>query len=87
VSKAWSRGSTAAWRRTRAAVLARDQHRCQLRLAGCTTRATEVHHRGARALSGDDPAGLMAVCRHCNLTIGDPTVLDPEPDTLHDWWS
>lgn len=52
-------------------VLIRDHHTCQLRLPGCTTKATQVHHlRGKKY--GDDPALLVASCQSCNLKIGDP---------------
>ena len=77
MSNAWSGGSTAAWRRVRAFVLARDQWRCQLKLDGCTTLATCVHHTVGKAVSGDDPAFLVASCKACNLHVGDPTRYDP----------
>jgi 5-methylcytosine-specific restriction endonuclease McrA len=76
VSKAWDKGSTRAWRRVRAAVLARDHHTCQLRLPGCTGHATHVHHTRGRATTGDDPTYLVAACAHCNLALGEPT---PDP--------
>ena len=38
----WANGSTRQWRRTRAAILARDGHRCTH--PGCDELATEVHH-------------------------------------------
>lgn len=85
MSKAWSRGSTAAWRRTRAAVLARDGHRCQLKLDGCTTRATQAHHLRGREVSGDNPQYLVAACQACNLAVGDPRRHDP-PMRAHTRW-
>ena len=44
MSKAWKGGSTTAWRRVRALVLARDGYRCRLALPGgvCTGLATQV---------------------------------------------
>jgi 5-methylcytosine-specific restriction endonuclease McrA len=68
----WGRGSTRAWRKIRAMVLARDHGQCQLRLAGCTVTATCVHHVVGRAVSGDDPRFLLASCQSCNLAIGEP---------------
>jgi 5-methylcytosine-specific restriction endonuclease McrA len=43
----WANGSTRQWRKVRAAVLARDEHRCTHTFRNgtrCTERATEVHH-------------------------------------------
>lgn len=85
MSGAWTSGSTRAWRRTRAAVLVRDGHRCQLRPPGCTLVATHVHHTRGRAVTGDDPAYLVAACEHCNLAIGDPARHDPEPRPMTRW--
>ena len=80
MSRGWEGGSTRAWRKTRQAVLDRDQHRCQLQLDGCTTRATCVHHLRGKVM-GDDPAWLVASCQACNLRIGDPNsgTTDPRP--------
>lgn len=58
-------------------VLARDGQRCQLKLEGCTTKATCVHHTAGKAVTGDDPAHLVAACQNCNLKIGDPARYDP----------
>lgn len=82
----WSKGSTRGWRRTRAAVLVRDGHRCQLRLQGCTTIATQVHHTHGRGVTGDDPQFLVAACEWCNLSTGDPTrTPDPAPTPRTRW--
>lgn len=76
----WAKGSTTAWRKVRALVLVRDNHRCQLQIAGvCTTIATQVHHTRPRELAGDDPTYLVASCAPCNMHVGDPTRHDPEP--------
>lgn len=79
MSAGWTGGSTRAWRRVRAHVLARDQHRCRLRVEQvCRTRADCVHHTLGKAL-GDDPADLVAACTPCNLHVGDPRAADPAP--------
>jgi len=86
MSRNWRHGSTRAWRRTRAQVLARDSWECQLRLDGCTTLATHVHHTHGRGITGDDPAHLVATCAHCNLATGDPTRQpDPTPRPRTRW--
>lgn len=77
MSEAWKGGSTAAWRKIRAHVLARDNHRCQLQLDGCRGRADCVHHTVGKAVTGDDPEYLVAACTPCNLKVGDPARHDP----------
>lgn len=77
MSKAWAKGSTAAWRRLRARVLAanlvENQGRCTLQLEGvCTGQADTVHHTLGRAVTGDNPRYLVATCRACNLKVGEP---------------
>jgi 5-methylcytosine-specific restriction endonuclease McrA len=84
VSTGWKGGSTRAWRRTRALVLKRDGHRCQLKLEGCETVATHAHHTKGKA-HGDDPRFLVAACAPCNLKIGDPTKADPDPIPWSGW--
>lgn len=69
----------------RAGVLARDQYRCQIRRPGCTGQATQVHHTVGRAVSGDDPAYLVAACRHCNLAVGEPKRTSPDPKRISEW--
>jgi 5-methylcytosine-specific restriction endonuclease McrA len=85
VSRNWQGGSTAAWRRTRAYVLARDGYRCQLKLDGCTTVANHAHHTQDRALVGDNPAHLVASCERCNLKAGEPGRHDPAPTPRTRW--
>ena len=57
------------WAKVRLAVLERDAHQCQIKLAGCTGVADSVDHivplseGGARL----DPSNLRASCRYCNL--------------------
>lgn len=86
MSKAWSKGSTRAWRRTRAGVLARDGYRCQVQLEGvCTGRATCVHHTLGRAVSGDDPRYLVASCNECNTAVGEPRKYEPTSRPMTRW--
>jgi len=62
-----SRGSTRAWRRTRAAVLARDGRRCRY----CGKWANTVDHVVPRARGGtDQPSNLVAACWPCNRDKG-----------------
>lgn len=84
MSKGWEGGSTRAWRRVRRHVLERDGYLCRLKLDGCTTRATHVHHLAGKG-AGDDPANLVAACQHCNLKVGDPTKHDPDPIPWTGW--
>lgn len=84
MSRAWAGGSTRRWRRDRATVLARDGHRCQLKLPGCSTVATEVHHVLGKGVS-DDPADCLAACQPCNLAAGDPRASDPAPRPVTRW--
>lgn len=85
MSRSWAGGSTRAWRRIRALVLARDGYRCRLKLPGCTTVANQVHHTGAREVTGDNPNHLVAACQHCNLAVGDPRSHDPNPQPRTRW--
>lgn len=56
------------WRAIRPVILARDNHECQVRLPGCTSKATAVDHRIPLAEGGArlDPDNLRAVCKSCN---------------------
>lgn len=60
------------WSKTRARVLARDRHRCQLAIPGvCTVTATEVDHIRPRAIGGDDALdNLRSVCHRCHVSRG-----------------
>lgn len=42
----------------------------------CTAHPTVAHHTRGRAVTGDDPAHIVASCEACNLAIGEP---EPEP--------
>lgn len=85
MSKAWTGGSTRAWRKIRHHVLTRDANRCQLRLPGCTVVATDAHHTRPRSVVGDNPAHLVAACASCNARVGDPGRLDPAPTPRTRW--
>jgi len=78
-------GSTRAWLRRKAEVIARDGRRCQLKLEGCTKIATTAHHTVGKSITGDDPRYLVAACQACNLKVGDPTKADPEPRAWGGW--
>jgi 5-methylcytosine-specific restriction endonuclease McrA len=87
------RGSTRAWRKTRAMILDRDGHTCRVHAEGwcsgapahqCERVATHVHHLDGRE-RGDDPRRLRASCPPCNLAIGDPTTSDPKPSPRTRW--
>lgn len=80
------RDRSSRWRRVRRQVLERDGHRCQLRIAGvCTTIATCVHHTIGQALTGNNPAHLVAACAECNGRIGEPDGTDAQPRRTTRW--
>lgn len=90
MSTSWKGGSTTAWRRLRAQVLAENQRTnsgaCTLAIPGvCTGAATQVHHTLGRATTGDDPNHLQATCSACNLHVGDPTRHNPQPRPTSRW--
>lgn len=90
MSLSWAAGSSRAWRRIRALVLAwnaaTNEGRCTLQLPGvCTGDADQVHHRYGRALTGDDPRYLDPACGPCNRKVGDPLANDPQPRPLTNW--
>ena len=92
-SRNWPAGSTHQWRKTRKTVLDRDRYRCQLTIpAVCTVIADCVHHTGDRAVTGDNPAYLVAACTPCNQHVGDPVrargggaARDPDPVPRTSW--
>lgn len=58
-----------AWQRTVAAVIDAAGGRCQLRLDGCTVRATTADHVLSPRHGGSDEAwNLRASCGECNET-------------------
>jgi hypothetical protein len=89
MSRSWSTGSTTQWRRVRARVLSLNQERnggrCTLGLRGCTGQADTVHHIYGKAITGDDPRFLAAVCQACNLRVGDPQQSNPQPKRVSRW--
>lgn len=93
MSSSWENGSTREWRKIRGRVLKRDSNLCQLRIAEvCRGRADCVHHTHGRAVTGDNPAYLVAACTPCNLRVGDPakskqrkSPADPAPAPRTTW--
>lgn len=85
MSERWKSGSSRAYREARLLVMKRDNWRCRLRLPGCTGRATDCHHTGARELTGDNPETMLASCESCNNKVGDPTKVDPKPRPRTKW--
>lgn len=86
MSKAWQGGSTRRWRRVRAAVLQRDQGRCQVQGQGCTGAATTVDHIVPRSLGGGDALdNLRASCQWCNASRGNETRTNPRPRRISRW--
>lgn len=82
-------GSTRAWRRLRAVILARDGHVCQIPDYTpdgeiCGAPATHVDHIVQRWAGGTDaPANLRAACAPCNLKRGGR--LDPYAPPSRKW--
>jgi 5-methylcytosine-specific restriction endonuclease McrA len=77
MSKAWSGGSTRAWRALRNEVLERDNHQCRLRYQRCTGIATEVHHLDGK-VNGDNPHRCVAACHNCHA-IETRAAIRPQP--------
>lgn len=74
------------WRKARRMVLERDAHLCQVQIAGvCTSTATVVHHTLGQAITGNDPAHLLASCAECNTRIGRPDAEDAAPKRTTRW--
>lgn len=66
------RYGTPQWKRTRTLVLARDDHRCQIRGPRCRGYATEADHIEAVIDGGAfwQLTNLRAACRPCNAGRG-----------------
>ena len=89
VSLSWAGGSTRRWRKLRASILAANAltngGRCTLAIAGvCAGMADQVHHALGKAVTGDDPRFLQAVCAACNYRTGEP-LADPKPRRVSSW--
>jgi 5-methylcytosine-specific restriction endonuclease McrA len=89
MSRSWAGGSTRRWRKTRAAVLLANANenggRCQLAIKGvCTGMAEQVHHTKGKA-HGDRIEDLVAACKACNLRVGNPGRISPEPRPVSRW--
>ena len=90
MSKAWAQGSTYQWRAVRARVLranaAENGGRCVVQLPDvCEGQANQVHHTMGRAVTGDDPRYLVAVCGACNRAIGEPKHNSPQHRRVSEW--
>jgi len=60
--------------------------RCTLALEGvCTGQADTAHHTLGRAVTGDDPRYLVAVCKACNLKVGEPRRNSPPHRRVTSW--
>ena len=62
-------GSSSAWRKVRALILARDGYLCQIKGPKCTVGADTVDHVVSIAEGGAllDPTNLRAACQACNF--------------------
>lgn len=81
-----NRDRTHAWRKVRRQVLDRDNNRCQIQTPGiCLTVADCVHHTLGQALTGNNPAHLVAACTPCNQRIGEPDGGDAQPRRTTRW--
>lgn len=90
MSKAWAKGSTAAWRKLRARILfdnqVENQGKCTVQIEDvCTGQANTVHHTLGRLVTGDDPRYLVACCKECNEHIGEPKRSSPRHKTVTKW--
>ena len=58
------------WKRTRIAILERDNYRCTIGLAKCRGIATQVDHVVPLAYGGSkyEASNLRASCAYCNAT-------------------
>lgn len=52
---------------------------------GKDARKLTAHHIRGKRVTGDDPRFIVAACTQCNLTMGDPSALDPPPLTVTGW--
>lgn len=90
MSKAWRNGSSRAYRKQRAYILANNEAnnggRCTVQIPGkCVGKADCVHHTKGRT-HGHDPRFMVPSCTPCNLHVGDPTKgQDPAPRPATRW--
>jgi hypothetical protein len=89
MSRSWEGGSTRAWRALRANILAanrmNNRGRCCLAIQSvCTEVATEVHHMRGKAY-GDRAEDLLPSCKACNLHVGQPGKVSPQPKKISNW--
>ena len=100
MSRSWAGGSTRRWREKRERVLLananQNKGKCMLDVGVecarhgrpcpgiCTRVATEVHHARGKAY-GDEDRYLQAVCRACNLHVGQPGRAVPDEKPVSSW--
>lgn len=82
---------SASWKRIRLEVLDHNAQynrgKCTLAIPGvCTDRATQVHHTLGIQVTGHDPRYVAAVCKACNLHVGDPMAAPDPPVKPKDYW-
>lgn len=82
---------TPAWRKARAACLARARHRCEIRGPGCTGRATHADHVHGIAADPEHKV-LQAACEPCHkaktqreAAAGKRATTDPSPRPRTAW--
>lgn len=80
MSSMWQNGSVdrVRHRKQRARVLARDGYQCQLRLDGCSGRATQLDHMTPNPNPPDEQT--QAACASCNQKAGAPEKRNPPVD-------
>lgn len=100
MSRSWAGGSTRRWRNIRRGVLLANANanrgRCRLDVGKecarhgrpcpgvCTGTADTVHHARGKQ-HGDDPRYLVACCAACNLHVGQPGAVSPDPQPRSRW--
>lgn len=87
MSKGWAGGSTRAYRNFRSSVLFEAGGLCEIKLAGCTVYATQLHHLDGVTAGKVCPRDrAQAACESCNYAIGDPLATSPTPNPPSTNW-
>ena len=61
------------------------RHTCTVRAELGGRHTGHAHHVYGRAVSGDDPAAIVAACAACNRHIGEPGKHIPQPKPVTRW--